>query len=123
MKILIVEDDEFLRDVYLDTLKSAGYEVETAEDGADGLNKIRRGGYDVVLIDIIIPKLNGLDVIQQTKENPPIEPNDKIIFLTNIDKGEEIERAKTLGDGYIIKSQITPGDLVERVNSYLAKSE
>ena len=112
-----------MRDVYLDTLKSAGYEVETAEDGADGLNKIRRGGYDVVLIDIIIPKLNGLDVIQQTKENPPIEPNDKIIFLTNIDKGEEIERAKTLGDGYIIKSQITPGDLVERVNSYLAKSE
>ncbi len=119
-KILIVEDDQFLREVYFDTLTSEGHEVDTAEDGEIALQKIQKGGWDLVLLDIIIPKISGLDVMQRVTLEPPKIPNKCIVFLTNLDKGEEIKKALTLGNGYIIKSQITPGDLIREVGLYLS---
>lgn len=118
-KILIVEDDKLLQEVYHDTLEAGGHQIETADDGEQGLEKIKLGGWDLILLDIIMPKLNGLDVIQKLTETPPATPNKCVVFLTNLDKGDEINRALQLGNGYIIKSQITPGDLVEKVNWYL----
>lgn len=121
-KILVVEDDQFLRELYEDILKSEGYAVETAVDGEEALQKIKIGGYDLVLLDIIMPKMDGLEVARQVKSSPSQNPNKLIIFLTNLDKDEEIKEALRLGNGYIIKSQITPGSLIEKVKSYLAKS-
>lgn len=121
-KILIAEDDEFLRELYADILTSEGYTIETAVDGEDALQKLSQGGWDLVLLDIIMPKLSGLDVAKKAKElPPPAVPNKSIIFLTNLDKGEEIKEALLLGTGYLIKSQITPGDLVKEVKLYLAQ--
>lgn len=119
-KILIAEDDEFLRELYSDVLKAEGYTVTTASDGDEALQKFIQGGWDLVLLDIIMPKLSGLDVVKKSNEQPqPIIPNKCVVFLTNLDKGEEIKEALLLGNGYLIKSQITPGDLVKEVKLYL----
>lgn len=120
-KVLVVEDDQFLRELYSDVLKAEGYSVENAIDGEEGLKKIKQGGYDLVLLDIIMPKLDGLEVMKRIKSDPPNMPNKCTLFLTNLDKDEEIKTALTLGNGYLIKSQITPGNLVQQVKIYLEK--
>lgn len=121
-KILVAEDDEFLRELYSDVLRDEGYSVEVAIEGEEALKKFLEGGWDLVLMDIIMPKISGLDVIKKAKEQPqPINPNKCVVFLTNLDKGEEIKEALLLGNGYLIKSQITPGDLVKEVKLYLSQ--
>jgi len=119
-KLLLVEDDQFLRELYADTLKGEGYNLDTAEDGAIAYQKIQKDGLDLILLDIILPKMNGLDIIKQLRaKDPSFKPSKKLIFLTNLDKDEEIKTALQLGDGYLIKSQITPGDLINEVKLYL----
>lgn len=120
-RILVVEDDLFLRELYTDILSAEGYKVDTAVDGEEALQKIKAGGYDLVLLDIIMPKMDGLSVMRQIQNNPPQNPNKCVIFLTNLDKDEEIKTALKLGNGYLIKSQITPGSLVENVKGYINK--
>ena len=122
-KILIVEDDAFLREVYVETLQKEGFSIDTAEDGEQGLEKLKTGGWDLVLLDIIMPKLNGLEVMKKFKEEPNATPSKCVIFLTNLDKDEEIKEALLLGDGYLIKSQLTPGDFLKEVKTFLAKSQ
>lgn len=118
-KILIVEDDLFLRDLYKETLSSEGFTIDVAEDGEIGFQKIKQGGWDLVLLDIIMPKMTGFDIMNKLKTDPPTTPNKKVIFLTNLDNAEEIKQALSLGNGYLIKSQITPGDLVKEVTLYV----
>lgn len=120
-KILVVEDDLFLRELYSDILTQEGYKVESAQDGEEALQKIKVGGYDLILLDIIMPKMDGLEVMRQTQSAPPQNPNKCVIFLTNLDKDEEIKTALKLGNGYLIKSQITPGSLVEEVKNYISR--
>jgi CheY-like chemotaxis protein len=120
-RILVVEDDLFLRELYTDVLSTEGYKVETAADGEEALQKMKIGGYDMVLLDIIMPKMDGLEVMRQAQTTPPQAPNKCVVFLTNLDKDEEIKTALKLGNGYLIKSQITPGSLVAEVKKYLSK--
>lgn len=123
-KILIVEDDKALQEVYSDTLGAEeGYEIDTADDGETALQKMQQGGWDLVLLDIILPKINGLDIMERLKSQPPLpNPNKVVVFLTNLDKSEEVERGLKLANGYLIKSQITPGDLVQEVAIYLSST-
>lgn len=120
-RILVVEDDLFLRELYTDILSGEGYKVDSAADGEEALQKMKVGGYDLVLLDIIMPKMDGLSVMRQVQNNPPQTPNKYVVFLTNLDKDEEIRTALQLGNGYLIKSQITPGILVEKVKGYLTQ--
>lgn len=120
-KILIVEDDDFLREVYVETLVDEGYTVEMAIDGEEGMGKIKQGGYDLVLLDIVMPKMDGLSVVKKIRAEGLHPNNKRLIFLTNLDKDEEIREALELGDGYLIKSQLTPGDLIREVKLYLSK--
>lgn len=122
-KILVVEDDQFLRELYTDILNAENYSVDSASDGEEGLAKIKVGGYDLILLDIIMPKLDGLEIMKQMQTNPPQKPNKCVVFLTNLDKDEEIKEALKLGNGYLIKSQITPGSLVQEVKIYLDKNK
>ncbi len=119
-KILVVEDDKPLQEVYAETLKGEGHEVDTADDGEVALSKMQQGGYDLVLLDIILPKINGLDVMTQIKNQPPVKPNKAVVFLTNLDRSEAIEKGLSLANGYLIKSQVTPGDLVREIGEYLS---
>lgn len=121
-KILIIEDDAFLREVYVDTLKSEGFTVGTAVDGEDAFAKIKQDTWDLILFDILLPKMNGFQVIEKLQKEPGFAlQKNSIVFLTNLDKQDDIKKALSLGMGYLIKSQITPGDLVKEVKMYLEK--
>ena len=120
-RILVVEDDLFLRELYVDILSGEGYKVDSAADGQVALGKMKIGGYDLVLLDIIMPLMDGISVMKQMQNITPQAPNKCVVFLTNLDKDEEIKTALQLGSGYLIKSQITPGTMVEEVKMYLDK--
>lgn len=121
-RVLIVEDDEFLRDLYLETLTAEGFQIETAADGNEGITKIKQGNWDLILLDIILPQMSGLEIMKELKTKNEYPPTNKcLVFLTNLDKDEEIKQALQLGNGYLIKSQLTPGDLVKEVKMFLEK--
>ncbi len=120
-RILVVEDDLFIRELYVETLTSEKYEVEYAVDGQDAFKKIKQGGYDLILLDIIMPKMDGLTVMRKIAKDPPQKPNKLVIFLTNLDDSDEIRQALELGNGYLIKSQLTPADLLNEVKMDLEK--
>lgn len=123
IKILVVDDDLFLRELYVETLTDEGYTIESAVDGEEALAKIKQGGWDLILLDIIMPKMDGIQVMKSVVASGPLPaPNKTIVFLTNLDNPEEIKEALQLGKGYIIKSQITPADLIEKVKGYLGQS-
>lgn len=121
-KVLVVEDDAFLREIYIDTLTRGGYEVDTAVDGDEGFEKIKKGGYALILLDIILPKQDGLQIVRTLKEDSSWKADSPIVFLTNLDNDGEIKQALQLGKGYLIKSQLTPADLLKEVKLYLTKS-
>ncbi len=118
-KILIVEDDRFLRELYQNILTNEGYIVDTATDGEEGLVKIAQGGWDLVLLDIVMPKIDGVEIMKRLQNTPPVLPNKSIVFLTNLDKDSEIKEAIQYGNGYLIKSQMTPGDFLKEIELYL----
>lgn len=118
-KILIVDDDQFLRDLYEEILKDAGYEVEMAVDGEDGLAKIQATAYDLVLLDIMMPKLDGIGVLKKLKETPPAHPN-KIVLLTNLAHNLIIKEAMELGAvSYLIKADMTPDQLLDNIKKVI----
>lgn len=116
---MVVEDDPFLRDLYREILFEEGYSVDTASDGEEGFIKMKQGGWDLVLLDIILPKLDGFAIMNKIKSDPPVLPNKALVFLTNLDKDEEIKQALKYGDGYLIKSNYTPPELLNEIRQYL----
>lgn len=119
-KILILEDDQYTRDVYQEVLTGAGYEVTVAVDGEEGLVKIKEGGYNLILLDMMMPKMDGLGVLTSLKENPPKEPNGPVILLTNLAHDPVISKALSLGaKSFLIKSDLNPDQLVARVKEAL----
>ena len=122
VKILLVEDDRFLRELYSDVLTNEGYKVDQAADGEEGLKKIKGGGYDIVLLDILMTKINGLEIMKKIKSHPPKNPNKFTIFFTNLDDRSQIKEALKFADGYLIKSQITPDKLIGKIKSLLPSS-
>lgn len=120
-KILVVEDDTYIRDLYEEILKGEGFEVTVAVDGEDGVVKARDGGYDLVLLDVMMPKLNGLQVLQKLNEQAPQTPNKKIVLLTNLAQDPVVTEAlKTGASDFLLKADLNPGQLVEKVKGYLA---
>ncbi len=120
-KILVVEDDQLLRDIYLEALKGEGYNVDSATDGEEAFDKIKQGGWDLILLDILLPKLSGIDVIKSIDKGLLPIKNKNVVFLTNLNDDVEIKEALALGTGYLIKSQLTPADLIKEIKIYLSK--
>jgi len=120
-RILIVEDDLYLRDLYCDILRNAGHYVEGAQDGEEGLLKIAKGGWDLILLDIVMPKIDGVEVVRQMQKLQSEKPNGKVVFLTNLGKDSKIEEALSYEGtiGYLIKSQYTPDQLLSEINNFL----
>ncbi len=118
-KILVVDDDPFLLDIYVMKFKEQGFKVETATDGVAALEKIGTAKPDIVLLDVVMPVMDGFDVMKKIKENK-IPRLYKIIFLTNFGQKEDVERGMELGaDGYIIKAHFTPSEVAEKVKELL----
>jgi len=115
-KILIVDDDLYIRELYEEVLKDAGYEVTTAVDGEDGLSKVKGGGFDLILLDVMMPKLDGLGVLQKLSEISPKPTNGPIILLTNLSHDPIINEAMQHGAStYMIKADVTPDQLMAKV--------
>ena len=120
-KILVVEDDQYLRELYIDILEDEGYDVDHAVDGEEGYQKMHEGGYDLVLLDIMLPKIDGIKILEKLqKETPPVTPNKAIIVLSNLGQESVIANAVTLGArGYMIKSDFTPDQVISKVKEHL----
>lgn len=119
-RILIIDDDLYLRDLYKEILESSGYEVDTAIDGEEGIQKIKQGGYDLVLLDMMLPKLDGLGILTQLSQTQPPPKNGPIILLTNLGHEPVIQEALQKGAvAYLIKADITPDQLLSEVKKYL----
>ncbi len=113
--ILFIEDDPFIVDMYTHVLERSGYTVDIAYDGKTGLDKARQNPYDLILIDIMVPQLTGIEVLEQLRKHSPRDLSaTKIVILTNLAQDEESRRAlEAEADGYLIKADITPNKLVE----------
>jgi DNA-binding response OmpR family regulator len=120
-KVLLVEDDAYLRDLYKQVLEEQGYEMSVGVDGEEGLIQASKGGYDLILLDVMMPKMNGMDVLKNLFENPPKMPNKKIVLLTNLGYEDTQAKAATYGcTEFIVKSDIDPGILIEKVKQYVS---
>lgn len=119
-KILLVEDDQFLREFYQELLQEEGYLVDAASEGETALKKIQEGTFNLILLDIMLPKLDGLQILQSLKLNPPKVANGPIVVLTNLGQDSIIRQCFELGaEGYLIKSSLNPGQVLTEVRSYL----
>lgn len=120
-RILVVEDDKLLKDLYVELLRGEGFIAESAVDGQEGLDKIQAGGYDLILLDIMLPKKDGLTILEELKQSPPAVLNGPIVILTNLGQDEAIKRALNSGAaGYLIKSALTPDQVLHEVRTFLA---
>ena len=121
-KILIIEDDQFLREFYQELLQEEGYLVDAAADGEVGLQKIQAGGFDLVLLDIMLPKMDGINILKNLKLTPPKNTNGPIVCLTNLGQDTVIKQCFELGaEGYLIKSALNPDEVLTEIKSYLSK--
>ena len=119
-KILLIEDDTYIRKLYAEVLEQAGYEVEVAEDGISGLDKINKGKFDAILLDVVMPRLDGLGVLESLEKNPPPQKNGPIILLSNLAKDPITQGGLDKGAvGYIVKSDINPDELIEKIQKFL----
>ena len=113
--ILLVEDDPFLIDIYSTKLKESGFSVEVASDGESALRKVKEKEPDLVILDIVLPQLDGWEILRQIKSDPKLK-NIKIIILSNLGQKEEVERGVELGAvKYLIKAHYTPSQVVEEI--------
>ncbi len=116
-KILIIEDDAMMQDIYKSALTSEGFEVITASDGEDGLQKAITEIPDLILLDIFLPKLSGFEIVEKVKNNPDLV-SIAIIVLTNIFVNKEDLLEKGVRRCYI-KSELTPGSLISKIREVL----
>ena len=117
--ILIIEDDEFLRSLIKKKLVSEGFDVTSAVDGEDGIKKTEEKKPDLILLDLILPGIDGFGVLTKLKENQSTS-SIPIIILSNLSQKEDIDKGMKLGaTDYIIKAQSTPEEIAEKVKAIL----
>lgn len=118
-KILLVEDDRFLSEMYATKLTGSGFDVEVAYDGKEGLAKIKEFRPNLILLDIVLPKMDGFEILQKIKKEESLK-NIPVIALTNLGQKEEVEKGLQLGaSDYIIKAHFTPTEVVAKVKRLL----
>ncbi len=119
MKILLVDDDRFLLDMYSLKFKKSEIDIETSSSSTGALEKIKSGDYNVIILDIIMPGMDGMDLLKKIREEK-LAVGAKVIMLTN--QADDVEKAKALGvDGYIIKATTIPSEVVEQVTNIFKK--
>jgi DNA-binding response OmpR family regulator len=121
-KILMIEEDRFLRKIYRDKLTKIGFEFLEATNGEEGLNKIIDEKPDLVLLDLILPKKNGFDVLIDLKANKNTQ-NIPVVILSNLAQESDIKRGLALGAReYLVKTEISLSEVVDKVKEQLAKT-
>lgn len=115
-RILLIEDEFFIRDLYERYLSKNGYEVITAVDGEEGLNKAQNEKVDLILLDIMMPKMTGLEVLKKIKEDGALAKDTPVYLLTNLGQESIIKDAFKMGaEGYLLKAKMLPKQIVEEI--------
>lgn len=118
-KVLIVEDDIFLSKMYAKKFQVAGFEVEVAHDGVEGLGKAKSFVPDLILMDILMPRQNGLETLDKLKADPATK-SIPVIMATNLSTTDDAETAMKKGAvKYVVKSEVTPAELVNIASSHI----
>ncbi len=117
-KILCVEDEHFISELYVRALTRAGYEVTVEVDGARALELAKTNQYDIILLDIMVPSITGIEILRRLRdpaETPALRA--KIIITTNLDQREDVRAdIEHQADGYLVKADVTPRELVDTLN-------
>lgn len=118
-KILLVEDDVALATVYKARLEAEGFEVSHCEDGEKALSAAVEFKPDLILLDVMMPKISGFDVLDILR-NTPETVNTKVVILTALSQPKDQKKARTLGaDDFLVKSQVVIADVVDRIKHHL----
>lgn len=118
-RVLVVEDDRFLRELMVRKLKTEGYDVQAASDGEEGLKSIKELKPELVLLDLILPGIDGFEVLSRKREDAEISAI-PVIILSNLGQKDEVERGLSLGAvDYLIKAHFTPGEIIEKIKNIL----
>jgi DNA-binding response OmpR family regulator len=114
-RVLCIEDEHFISELYVRALTKAGYEVDVQTDGKIGLKAAQTDEYDIILLDLMVPSITGMDILRalrDTSQTPNLRA--KVIITTNLEQREEVRAdIERQADGYLVKAEITPRELVE----------
>ena len=118
-KILIVEDDKFLRELIAQKLIKEGFEISEAVDGEEGMKKVKEEKPDLVLLDLILPGIDGFEVLSRMREESALA-SIPVIILSNLGQREDVEKGLRMGAvDYLIKAHFTPGEIIEKIKNTL----
>ena len=118
-KILIVEDDEFVRDLYKNIFQKRGYEVEATRTGEEGFKKAVGNSFDLILLDISLPKASGIEILEKLKDSGKTKKI-SVFMLTNQSQESTVKEAFQKGaEGYIVKARMLPEQVVSEVENFL----
>jgi len=118
-KVLIVDDDAFLSGIYATKLDIDGFEVVSARDGEEGVKAAAKELPDLILLDVLMPKLDGFEALKKLKEDPATK-DIPVIMLTNLGQKEDVEKGLQLGAvDYLIKAHFVPAEAVEKIKKVL----
>ncbi|HJQ08824.1 MAG TPA: response regulator [Candidatus Saccharimonadales bacterium] len=118
-KILVIEDEHFISELYVRALTRAEYDVTVEVDGLRGLNQARTDKFDIILLDLMIPTITGIEVLRRLRSSPDAPKlKAKIVITTNLEQREEIRAdIERQADAYLVKAEITPRELVNFLNT------
>lgn len=123
IKVLIVEDDNFLVEMYTTKFELEGFSVVSAEDGEKGLEVAKNEHPDIILLDILMPKMDGFTTLVELKKDDSLK-NTPVILLTNLGQKEDVKKGFELGAaGYLIKAHFMPSEVVEKIKKILEESK
>lgn len=118
-KILVIEDDEFLAELLIKKLQESGKEILLAKNATIGLNLLQSEKVNLILLDLILPGMNGFEFLKIIKDDKNIA-NIPVVILSNLSQEEEIRRAKILGaKDFLVKAFFTPKEIVEKIEKFL----
>ncbi len=117
--ILVVEDDKFLRELLVRKLKTVGFKISTAADGQEALRKIREELPQLILLDLVLPGVDGFDVLKQIKDDSQTNKI-PVIILSNLGQREEVQKGLQLGaSDYLVKAHFTPDEIIKKIEKIL----
>lgn len=117
--VLVIEDEHFIGELYQRALELSGYKVTIISDGVEALAAAQTNQYDIILLDLMVPNLTGIEILRALRDPARVPPlKSKIIITTNLEQREDVRAdIEKQADGYLVKAEITPRELVDFVNT------
>lgn len=117
--ILCIEDEHFIGELYTRALTKGGYRVKVVTDGAEGLAAAETNQYDIILLDLMLPNVTGIEILRKLRNPDRVPPiRSKIIITTNLEQRDDVRAdIEKQADGYVVKAELTPHELVDFLNT------